>query len=240
MRQLQKKLDISPGPPAGYAHHLPDKPWPTSSYITYEEFFDWADEDTLAEWVDGRIEMSSPANWKHQQIAGLLYKVFDTFVEMSDLGVILQNPFQMKLPGKKGSGREPDVMFVAKANLSRMESGLLRGAADLAVEVTSPESETRDRHAKFIEYAAGAVPEYWIIDPDHQAEFYLRNQQGQYERQPLDEQGRYHSQALPGFWLKPEWLWREPLPNAVLVLKTVCGPAYQAYLAQNLQSSEEL
>lgn len=56
MSQLQRK----PEPLVGYPYHLPDKPLPTGPYISYDEFFEWADEDTLAEWVDGRIEMSSP------------------------------------------------------------------------------------------------------------------------------------------------------------------------------------
>lgn len=226
MSQLQKK----PEPLLGYPYHLPDKPLPTGPYITYEDFFDWADEDTLAEWVDGRIEMSSPANWQHQQIAGLLYEVFTTFARLFDLGVVLQNPFQMKLPGKRGSGREPDVMFLAKSNLDSLERGLVRGPADLVVEVTSPESEWRDRHDKFQEYAAGGVPEYWLIDPDQrQAEFYRLNDQGKYQRQSLDSEDRYYSQALTGFWFKPAWLWLQPLPDAQDLLKLVGGEAYTIY-----------
>ena len=30
--------------------------------MTYEEFLAWADEDTLAEWVDGEVVMTSPAS----------------------------------------------------------------------------------------------------------------------------------------------------------------------------------
>ncbi len=30
--------------------------------MTYEEFLAWAGEDTLAEWVDGEVEMTSPAS----------------------------------------------------------------------------------------------------------------------------------------------------------------------------------
>ena len=30
--------------------------------ISYEEFLEWCDEDTLAEWVDGEIVMTSPAS----------------------------------------------------------------------------------------------------------------------------------------------------------------------------------
>ncbi len=30
--------------------------------MTYEEFLAWADEDTLAEWVEGEVIMTSPAS----------------------------------------------------------------------------------------------------------------------------------------------------------------------------------
>ena len=226
MSQLQNK----PEPLVDYPYHLPDKPIPAGPYISYEEFFDWADEDTLAEWVDGRIEMSSPASYPHQQIAGLLYEVFKTYAQIFDLGVVLQNPFQMKLPGKRGSGREPDLMFLAKANLDRLENGLVRGPADLAVEITSPESEWRDRFTKFQEYSAGGVPEYWLIDPEQQtAEFYRFDAEGHYQGQVLDSEGRYHSLVIPGLWFKPAWLWLEKLPGAKDILKLVGGEAYIAY-----------
>jgi hypothetical protein len=34
--------------------------------MTYAEFLDWADEDTLAEWVNGKVIMTSPASLRHQ------------------------------------------------------------------------------------------------------------------------------------------------------------------------------
>ena len=30
--------------------------------LSYKEFLAWADEDTLAEWVDGEVVMHSPAS----------------------------------------------------------------------------------------------------------------------------------------------------------------------------------
>ncbi|HEX2913756.1 MAG TPA: Uma2 family endonuclease [Chloroflexia bacterium] len=237
MSQLKRK----PEPLDNYPYHLPDKPMPAASYVAYAEFLEWADEDTLAEWVDGRIEMSSPASRRHQEIAGLLYEVFSGFAHLFDLGVVLQSPFQMKLPGKRGSGREPDLLFIAKANLRRLEEGLVRGPADLVVEIVSPESEWRDRHDKFREYAAGGVPEYWLIDPEqHQAEFYRLDDRQHYQSQLPDQEGRYYSQTLAGFWLKPEWLWCNPLPRSTSVLKTVGGQTYREYLDRLLQSEEEL
>jgi len=49
--------------------------------MSYEEFLQWADEDTLAEWVDGEIIMTSPASKRHQDIADILTSVLRSFVE---------------------------------------------------------------------------------------------------------------------------------------------------------------
>ena len=29
----------------------------------------------------------------------------------------------------------------------------------------------------------------------------------------MDGEGHYHSRVLPGFWLDPNWLWQDPLPD---------------------------
>src|SRR5579883_1247813 len=71
------------------------KPLPPQP-ITYEAFLDWLDEDVLAEWVDGAIEMASPASLRHQLIKMFLANVFSTYVELHDLGRVVDAPFQMK------------------------------------------------------------------------------------------------------------------------------------------------
>ena len=51
----------------------------------------------------------------------------------------------MRLP-LRPSGREPDVLFVSAANLERAHPTSLNGpAADLVVEIVSPESTRGDR-----------------------------------------------------------------------------------------------
>lgn len=69
---------------------------------------------------------------------------------------------------------------------------------------------------KYKEYEASGVSEYWLIDPDNQqAEFFRLEKNGRYQLFPLDEEGIYRSTTLPGFWLKAEWLWQEPLPSVI-------------------------
>jgi Uma2 family endonuclease len=193
--------------------------------MSYEEFLAWADEDTLAEWVDGEVIMTSPASKRHQEIGDFLLSVLRIFVEQRDLGVILSAPFQMKLAR---SGREPDLIFVAREHLGRLQETYLDGPADLAVEIVSPESAGRDRGEKFYEYGQGGVSEYWLIDPQQeQAEFY-RLSEGRYELVSPDEGGVYLSSAVSGFWLRVAWLWQKPLPGALRVLGEIAGVEAQA------------
>jgi len=187
---------------------------PQRRRMTYEEFLAWADEDTLAEWVDGEVVMYSPASSRHQKIVGFLSAVIGMYVRQHELGVTMLAPFQMKLPG---SGREPDLIFVAAQHVDRLRDTYLDGPADLAIEVLSPESVSRDRGDKFYEYETGGVREYWLLDPDRRwAEFYRLGEDPLYQVAFSGREGVYRSEALSGFWLRVEWLWQPPLILDVL------------------------
>jgi Uma2 family endonuclease len=193
---------------------------PPSGKITYEEFLTWADEDTLAEWVDGEVIMYSPASRQHQDIAGFLFELLKNYVSVHNLGRVLFAPFQMKLESRP-SGREPDLLFIATERLELLRETYLDGPADLVVEVISPESAGRDRGDKFYEYERAGVREYWLIDPERkQAEFYNLTDEGYYQVAPPDAEGRYRARVVPGFWLRVEWLWRDPPPSLMQLLAT--------------------
>ncbi len=201
--------------------------------MSYEEFLEWAGEDTLAEWVNGEVIMTSPASLTHQVLANFLARLVTAYVEFRQIGRIIIPPFQMKLAR---SGREPDLIFVARENLPRLKETYLDGPADLVVEIVSPESVGRDRGEKFYEYEQAGIPEYWLIDPQTQrAEFYQLDEQARYRLVPLSE-GVYHARQLPGFWLRPEWLWQTPLPQVDDLLLTIVGEAYAQNLIQRLRN----
>lgn len=185
--------------------------------MTYQEFLEWLDEDTLAEWVNGEVIMTSPASKPHQDIVGFLGSVLRSFVEQRRLGLIVVAPFQMRL---EESGREPDLLFVAADHQDRIRHTYLDGPADLVVEIVSPESAGRDRGEKFYEYEAAGIPEYWLLDPQtHRAEFYQLGSEGQYRLVAPDVEDIYRSAVLPGFWLRVGWLWQQPLPRVLDVLR---------------------
>jgi Uma2 family endonuclease len=132
------------------------------------------------------------------------------------LGEVLVAPVQMKL---ERSGREPDILFIATENRSRLDGRLLNGPADLAIEVVSPDSRKRDYVDKFREYAEAGVREYWIIDSTKdQATFYGLGADGAYRALPVTD-GIFRSEVLTGLWLRVDWLWQEPLPQSMSILK---------------------
>lgn len=191
----------------------------TPAKMTYEEFLAQADEDVPAEWVDGEVFLMSPVSRRHQDLADFFTTLLRHFVEARQLGLVFSAPFQMKLAARP-SGREPDVLFVSSDRLDRLKEMYLDGPADLAVEVISTESRSRDRVDKFYEYEQGGVREYWLIDPVRkEAEFYLLGDNNRYHPAAIGADGEFHSAVLEGLRLKVEWLWQEPLPPLLTVLK---------------------
>lgn len=67
--------------------------------------------------------------------------------------------------------------------------------------------------------------EYWLIDPEaRQADFFHLDDQGVYQPAPVGRDGVYRSGVLPGVWLRVEWLWQEPLPTEMSVLREWLSP----------------
>ncbi|CEP68866.1 Nuclease, putative, TT1808 [Moorella glycerini] len=177
--------------------------------MTFEQFLIWADEDTLAEWVEGEVVLMTPASLRHQRLAGFLMVILREFVTTYDLGEVLFAPFLVRLPEPLKRAREPDLIFVSKERLYLLKPTYLDGAPDLIIEITSPESLERDRGVKYKEYEQSGVKEYWLIHPDTcQGEFF-QLQEGGYRQIYPDEDDVYHSRVLSGFKLRLNKLWEE-------------------------------
>ena len=189
---------------------------PSKIQMTYAEFLEWHPESQTAEWVDGEAFAMAPPSRGHQDLTLFLGSILRFYAEAKGVGRVFVAPFQMKL-GR--SGREPDVLFVSNENSARIEGLYLKGPADLAVEVVSPESRGRDRKEKFREYEQAGVREYWILDAvNRQAEFYALGADRTYRSLPISGD-IFHSQVIQGLWIDVKWLWQDPLPTLMVVLK---------------------
>lgn len=176
--------------------------------ISYEDFLATVDEGSHAEWVDGEIFDVTPPSEEHARISTYLSHILSGYVRRKGLGGrVYHAPFQMKLAR---SGREPDVLYVSRDAVARLQKGWLEGPGDLAVEVLSPESRVRDRREKFIEYEQAGVREYWLVDPlARTVEVFRLNSAGLYEPVPGGEPSRVQSEVIPGLWIDPSWLWAD-------------------------------
>lgn len=198
--------------------------------ISFEEYLVKYDGQH-AEWIDGEVIILSgeqnldfnsektfvSASYEHQNVCDFLIAILRAYVEENDLGIIVTAPMTMKVNERS---REPDVFFISKNNLDRLKKNYLDGAADLIIEIISPESRGRDRGDKFYEYESAGVREYWLIDYERrQAEFYNLGENGIYRVSQPDENQIYHSAVLKNLQLKVEWLWQEKLPSLVEVLR---------------------
>lgn len=192
----------------------------SSTKMTYEEFLREYDGQ-YAEYVDGEIIKDMSVTKTHDNLVRFLQALLRFFVEEKKLGNIHGEPYQMKMIfGDKTKGREPDIFFVAAENLDRAKEQYFEGAADLVIEIISPESIVRDTQDKFEEYEAASVKEYWIIDPNRRtAIFYGFDKDGKYKMLPISTDGKFESLVIEGLWINTNWLWQEELPNLMDVLK---------------------
>jgi Uma2 family endonuclease len=192
----------------------PVKPLPTAP-ISFEEFLDWCDGETRAEWVNGRVVLMSPESVPHWELFQFLSTVLSIYVAERHLGRVFGSNVAMKLDAIP-SGRVPDVFFVTRERLeTRLEHTHFWGAADLTVEIVSPDSVERDEDEKFREYAKVGVREYWLVNPMRQAAGFFELKGGRYKALPVEE-GIVRSRVVDGFYLRPEWLWQIPSTLDVL------------------------
>ena len=199
--------------------------------MTFEEFLNWSNEETRAEWVDGKVEILMPVSYAHLAITRFLILVLGYFLDVRKMGALIHSPFLMRLPSRP-SGREPDVAVILHAHRDRIKSTYIDGPADIAVEVISPESRERDRIEKFREYALAGIPEYWLIDPALKTAEFYKLHDGVYEPSSIDAEGRFWSDTLPGFWMMVTWLWEEPsLPEILTAWEN--GPTRETAFASD-------
>lgn len=131
--------------------------------MTCEEFLQWADEDTYAEWVDGEVIFMALSGSRHQCVVSPVMILLNTVCELTSSARMVMGPFEVFLPARPAA-RLPDLIVAVEDRLHNLTDERFPGAPDLVVEVISEDSVHRDRVEKFLEYEREGVREYWLID----------------------------------------------------------------------------
>jgi Uma2 family endonuclease len=181
--------------------------------VAREEFARWLakrppDDVYRYELLNGRIIMNPPAGGTHGSVAVRIARLLMNFVEEGRLGHVFDSSTGYDLAS--GDTVSPDASFVAKSRLASPPEEFLTIAPDLAVEILSPSTASRDRGEKKAIYERNGVPEYWLID--HRARevtiFLLTD--GRYDRGRVFGVGqRFASTVLAGLEVEVAGLFPE-------------------------------
>ncbi|HWH31050.1 MAG TPA: Uma2 family endonuclease [Egibacteraceae bacterium] len=168
---------------------------PQPAKLTYDDLQRFPDDGLRRELIDGELFVTPAPATRHQLtvtcFVGLLYNY-----SQERGGVVLSAPYDVKFSIHDVT--EPDVLFVREPR--RLGEKYLDTSPDLAVEVSSPSTKGVDRIRKRALYERFGVPEYWIVDLDHDVieAYVLRN--GRYGEPTLFRRGdTVTATALPGF-----------------------------------------
>jgi Uma2 family endonuclease len=190
---------------------------------TFDEFCRKVREDQKADLIDGVIYMASPENTEANDLFCWLLVLLRTYADEKDLGKVFGQRVALRL--EEQNGPEPDILFVKAEHADRIRRGHIIGPADFAIEIVTPDSVERDYEQKRQQYEQFGVEEYWIVDEELREVTQLRlGPRGKY-REVKPRKGVIRCEAVPGFWLRLEWLWQDPRPRPLGILTQLLNQA---------------
>ena len=172
--------------------------------VSEEVFWEYVNEDSNCELINGVLVIHSPASEEHEDIFSYLNALFRLYLEKNNAGKIYGSRFVMKLSKKWNS--EPDLFIVLPNNYSNIKETYYEGPADLVIEILSKSTRELDLEKKLPEFLRVGVKEVWIIDSQNkELSIFHKNDNQVYKNYKSDEIVK--SQVLPKFKFKIKWLW---------------------------------
>ncbi len=133
----------------------------TRPKLTYEDYLHFPEGERY-ELIDGEAWMVPAPNTRHQDILGRLHLTVGNFLEAHGGGRAFVAPLDVVL--SSGDVLQPDLVFIAPADLDVLTEANVWGTPSWVVEILSQDVR-RDRVLKRQRYERFGVPEFWIADP---------------------------------------------------------------------------
>jgi len=154
----------------------------TENLFTYKDYLSWNDNKRW-ELIDGiAYDMSPAPSRSHQRISIELCRQLSTHL-LDKSCQVYSAPFDVRLPKQS----EPEIDTVVQPDISvvcdnkKLDDKGCIGAPDIIIEITSPNTASKDLKEKFVIYEKHGVKEYWIIHPAEKTVLVFK----------LDDKGRY-------------------------------------------------
>jgi Uma2 family endonuclease len=185
---------------------------------TATDVLEWLKPGVHADLIDGEKFMHSPVNFRHARLLNYLFSLMHLYVERNKLGEVHREVVAVRLSTRNVF--LPDLAYFTPEQMGRLAESHAPFAPALVVEALSPWSADRDVGPKFAAYEEHGVQEYWVLDPDTRAHrFYHRQGEELVEFAAGEPVIRAH--AIPGCWVRREWLNADPLPEVAPCLEEV-------------------
>ena len=211
-------------------------------WVAEEEYWCeyYLDSDVHYEWNHGRLEEKPVSDYETITVYQWFMTLLSHFLRVHPIAKLeaLEMGFRLALPTGTVI-RKPDLGVVRHDNpqpLLPLDCSY-HGVFDLCVEALSDQERRgveRDTIVKKAEYAAGGVPEYYILhrEPECLA-FFTRAASGLYV--PIEPQdGVIHSRVLPGFRFRLADLVRQPEHETLRA-----DPVYADFVLPGWRAAEE-
>ena len=143
---------------------------------SYADYLTWQFEQTV-ELIKGKVFPMSAPSRKHQAISRELNGLFYLHFKNHPCEFYAA-PFDVRLYDKRKSAKankdvytvvQPDICIIC--DLDKLDDKGCLGAPDLVVEILSPGNSSKEMRTKKLLYEENGIPEYWIIDPEHENAF---------------------------------------------------------------------
>ena len=133
--------------------------------LTYDDFLLFPDDGKRHELIDGEHYVTPSPNLRHQAISGRLHLLIGNWLTDHPRGQLFYAPLDVIF--SRFDVVEPDLLYVSNERAPDLLSGKwVTGAPDLAIEIGSPSTRSRDETIKRRLYERTNVTEYWIVDPE--------------------------------------------------------------------------
>jgi Uma2 family endonuclease len=180
----------------------------TSTYLTFEQYLAHDDgTDTRYELVNGALVAMPPES---DENIGIARKLLLELIKHFPADWVVWGT-EIEVTGRRATGRIPDLLIHTEASKAAV-AGATRATITrdmpppaLVVEVVSPGQANRERDYRYkhTEYAARAIAEYWIVDPETQQVTRCLWVNGLYEDTLYQGTDRIESTLVPAFGLTP-------------------------------------